>query len=69
MSYGMPESHLINDVFAVNEVANEAIQRAREGNGPTLIELLTYRIGGHLEMMHVIIDLRNWMITGLIMIR
>ena len=36
-----------NDVLAVHEAAREAVQRARAGKGPTLLELLTYRITGH----------------------
>jgi pyruvate dehydrogenase E1 component alpha subunit len=36
-----------NDVLAVNEIANYAIEKARKGKGPTLIELKTYRIPGH----------------------
>nr|YP_009395602.1 pyruvate dehydrogenase E1 component alpha subunit [Vertebrata isogona]ARW64504.1 pyruvate dehydrogenase E1 component alpha subunit [Vertebrata isogona] len=35
------------DVLAVREVAQKAIMRARAGNGPTLIEALTYRFRGH----------------------
>ena len=35
------------DVLAVREVAREAIARARAGEGPTLIEALTYRFRGH----------------------
>ena len=36
-----------NDVDAVFEVAKEAVERARAGGGPTLIECLTYRHKGH----------------------
>lgn len=36
-----------NDVLAVNEAAQRAIERARKGEGPTILELKTYRIGGH----------------------
>ena len=36
-----------NDVEAVHEVAATAIARARAGDGPSLIEALTYRHGGH----------------------
>jgi pyruvate dehydrogenase E1 component alpha subunit len=36
-----------NDVEAVYEVATAAIARARAGEGPSLIEALTYRHGGH----------------------
>ena len=35
------------DVLAVRAVATEAVARARAGNGPTLIEALTYRFRGH----------------------
>lgn len=35
------------DVVAVRKVAQEAIARARAGEGPTLIEALTYRFRGH----------------------
>jgi len=38
-----------NDIFAVYEAANEAINRARNGQGPTLIECKTYRHRGHFE--------------------
>jgi pyruvate dehydrogenase E1 component alpha subunit len=36
-----------NDVDAVYEVALDALSRARAGEGPSLIEALTYRHGGH----------------------
>lgn len=36
-----------NDVMAVHKIAGEAIRDARNGRGPTLIECLTYRHGGH----------------------
>ena len=36
-----------NDVEAVHAVAQTAIDRARAGDGPSLIEALTYRHGGH----------------------
>ncbi len=36
-----------NDVVAVHHIAREAIERARSGGGPTLIEALTYRLGDH----------------------
>ncbi len=37
------------DVFAVRAVAAEAIERARTGGGPTLIEAMTYRYYGQYE--------------------
>jgi TPP-dependent pyruvate/acetoin dehydrogenase alpha subunit len=36
-----------NDVFAVHESVKEAAERARAGEGPTLLELFTYRVGAH----------------------
>jgi len=38
-----------NDVLAVYEAAKEAVDRARNGQGPTLIECKTYRHRGHFE--------------------
>ena len=35
------------DVFAVYEAVGEAVRRAREGGGPSLLECKTYRYGGH----------------------
>jgi TPP-dependent pyruvate/acetoin dehydrogenase alpha subunit len=36
-----------NDVEAVHRVAREVIERARAGDGPSLVEAVTYRHGGH----------------------
>lgn len=36
-----------NDIFAVYNATKEAIDRARKGEGPTLIEAFTYRLGAH----------------------
>jgi pyruvate dehydrogenase E1 component alpha subunit/2-oxoisovalerate dehydrogenase E1 component alpha subunit len=36
-----------NDVIAVHQVLSETIARARRGEGPTLVELLTYRVAPH----------------------
>lgn len=36
-----------NDVFAVVRTTREAVERAARGEGPTLIEALTYRMSGH----------------------
>src|SRR3954469_9092452 len=50
-AYGFPGITVDgNDVVAVYRVAREAIRRAREGNGPTLIECKTYRWYGHSEI-------------------
>ena len=49
-SYGIPGVRVDgNDVLAVLRVAAEAVKRARSGQGPTLIEALTYRTVGHHE--------------------
>jgi 2-oxoisovalerate dehydrogenase E1 component alpha subunit len=36
-----------NDIVAVHEAARHAIHKARRGEGPTLIEALSYRLGDH----------------------
>jgi pyruvate dehydrogenase E1 component alpha subunit len=36
-----------NDFFAVYEATRAAVKRARDGEGPTLIETRTYRMGPH----------------------
>lgn len=43
------EGHQVdgNDVIAVHHVARRAIEKARGGGGPTLIEALSYRLGDH----------------------
>jgi pyruvate dehydrogenase E1 component alpha subunit len=47
-AYGIPGVLVDgNDLFAVYSVTVEAVQRARSGGGPTLIEGLTYRLGPH----------------------
>lgn len=38
-----------NDVMAVRHAAQRAVDRARDGGGPTLLECRTYRIRGHFE--------------------
>jgi 2-oxoisovalerate dehydrogenase E1 component alpha subunit len=46
--YGMPGVRVDgNDVLAVYAVTRDAVGRARAGEGPTLIEAVTYRIGSH----------------------
>jgi len=36
-----------NDIFAVYKAHKEAVERARSGGGPTLIEAVTYRLADH----------------------
>ncbi|HLL56456.1 MAG TPA: thiamine pyrophosphate-dependent enzyme, partial [Rubrobacteraceae bacterium] len=46
--YGFPGHEVDgNDVLAVYEAAKEAFERARAGEGPTLIEAKTYRLTAH----------------------
>src|SRR3712207_5261384 len=46
--YGFPGHEIDgNDVLAVYETAREAVDRARNGDGPTLIEAKTYRLTAH----------------------
>lgn len=48
--YGIPASTLDgNDVFAVHAAMGDAVARARDGDGPTFVEALTYRLRGHYE--------------------
>ncbi|MGI9825160.1 pyruvate dehydrogenase (acetyl-transferring) E1 component subunit alpha [Agromyces sp. Marseille-Q5079] len=48
VGYGMPGFHVDgNDVAAMYAVTRAAVERARSGGGPTLIEGLTYRIEAH----------------------
>jgi 2-oxoisovalerate dehydrogenase E1 component len=51
-AYGLPGVEVDgNDVLTVYQAAGEAVARARQGNGPTLIECRTYRIRAHSEGM------------------
>jgi pyruvate dehydrogenase E1 component alpha subunit len=47
-AYGM-EARTVdgNSIPAMSEAAHEAIGRARAGKGPTFLECMTYRLGGH----------------------
>jgi pyruvate dehydrogenase E1 component alpha subunit len=48
VGYGMLGYHVDgNDIAAVYAVVTEALERARGGGGPTMIECLTYRIEPH----------------------
>jgi pyruvate dehydrogenase E1 component alpha subunit/2-oxoisovalerate dehydrogenase E1 component alpha subunit len=50
IGYGVPgEQADGNDVLAVYEVTKRAVDRARRGEGVSLIELITYRRKGHAE--------------------
>ena len=46
--YGLPGVTVDgNDVLAVHEAMKAAIERAHRGEGPTMLECMTYRITGH----------------------
>jgi pyruvate dehydrogenase E1 component alpha subunit len=52
LAYGMPGIQVDgNDILSVHAAAAEAVDRARNGDGPTLIECVTYRV-----MMHTTAD-------------
>ncbi|MFQ5613674.1 MAG: pyruvate dehydrogenase (acetyl-transferring) E1 component subunit alpha [Anaerolineae bacterium] len=46
--FGMP-GHIVdgNDILAVYQVVSACVERARAGEGPSLVELITYRLGVH----------------------
>jgi pyruvate dehydrogenase E1 component alpha subunit len=48
LAYGIPGIQVDgNDVLAVYAASREAVERARAGDGPTLIECVTYRLSMH----------------------
>ena len=48
VAYRMPSTRVDgNDVLAVWRAVREAVHRAADGGGPTFVELVTYRLGGH----------------------
>jgi pyruvate dehydrogenase E1 component subunit alpha len=48
VAYGVPGVRVDgNDLLAIIQIMREAVARARAGEGPTLIEALTYRRGAH----------------------
>ncbi len=48
LAYGFPGLQVDgNDLLAVYAATREAVERARRGEGPTLIECVTYRLGVH----------------------
>jgi TPP-dependent pyruvate/acetoin dehydrogenase alpha subunit len=49
-AYGIPGKTVDgNDIIAVYEAISEAVDRARKGEGPSIVECLTYRWHGHFE--------------------
>jgi TPP-dependent pyruvate/acetoin dehydrogenase alpha subunit len=48
LSYGIPGKTVDGmDILAVYKAVCEAVEKARQGNGPSLIECKTYRFKGH----------------------
>jgi pyruvate dehydrogenase E1 component alpha subunit/2-oxoisovalerate dehydrogenase E1 component alpha subunit len=48
LGYGFPGVRVDgNDLLAVIVATREAVERARSGGGPTLVEAVTFRMGGH----------------------
>lgn len=48
IAYGFPGVKVDgNDLLAVIAATREAVERARRGEGPTLVEAVTFRMGGH----------------------
>lgn len=47
------------DVLAVYDAVHTAVERARRGEGPTLIEVMTYRFREHAEGLRIAVDYRD----------
>lgn len=59
--FGIPGVRVENgqDFFAVYDAVKTAVDRARAGDGPTLIEVVTYRYNEHSEGLRLSVDYRN----------
>lgn len=59
--FGMPGTRVEDgqDVLAVHEVVAEAVARARAGEGPSLVEVMTYRFREHSEGLRINVDYRD----------
>ncbi len=59
--FGMPGIRVENgqDVLAVYEAVAAAVERARSGEGPSLVEVVTYRFNEHSEGLKLGVDYRN----------
>jgi len=65
-SYGMPGISIDgNDVLTIYQVVSQAIMRARSGQGPTLVENVSYRWRGHSKsdrnLYRSQLEIENWM--------
>lgn len=47
------------DVLQVHEAVSQAVERARSGEGPTLVEVMTYRYREHAEGLRLNVDYRD----------
>lgn len=59
--FGIPGVRVENgqDIMAVYDAVSTAVERARAGDGPTLIEVVTYRYNEHSEGLRLATDYRN----------
>jgi len=59
--FGMPGVRVENgqDVLTVYEATSTAVERARRGEGPTLVEVVTYRFNEHSEGLRLGTDYRD----------
>jgi TPP-dependent pyruvate/acetoin dehydrogenase alpha subunit len=59
--FGMPGVRVEDgqDVMAVYGAVADAVDRARRGDGPTLVEVMTYRFREHSEGLRINVDYRN----------
>jgi pyruvate dehydrogenase E1 component alpha subunit len=59
--FGMPGVRVEDgqDVLAVHEAVAEAVERARRGKGPSLVEVVTYRFNEHSEGLRLGTDYRD----------
>ena len=59
--FGMPGVRVEDgqDVLAVFDAVSAAVERARRGDGPTLIEVMTYRYREHAEGLRLAVDYRD----------
>ncbi|MDQ0261735.1 thiamine pyrophosphate-dependent dehydrogenase E1 component subunit alpha [Sinomonas atrocyanea] len=59
--FGMPGVRVEDgqDVLAVHEAVAEAVERARRGEGPSLVEVVTYRFNEHSEGLRLGTDYRD----------
>jgi pyruvate dehydrogenase E1 component alpha subunit len=59
--FGMPGVRVENgqEVLSVYDAVSTAVERARRGEGPSLVEVVTYRYNEHSEGLRLSVDYRN----------